>query len=88
MLLDFLILKLPYISNLINVLSQAWPEELPLIINGTLETGDDGSVQYGWQLDLPVVMFSFSFCVICILILVQVCTMHADIKVFNCVWCT
>ncbi len=43
---------------------QGWPEELPLIIPSE-ETGS-------WQLDIPVVMFGFGYCVTVLLILVQV----------------
>ncbi len=34
--------------------------------------GENQTVQSEWQLDAPVVMFSFGFCIICLLILVQV----------------
>ena len=53
---------------------QGWPDKLSLIkaINETVDAGNDATGQYGWELDVPVVMFSFSFCVVCILILVQV----------------
>jgi hypothetical protein len=51
---------------------QGWPDELPLIINGTLDTGKNGAKEYGWQLDIPVVFFGFGFCITVLLILVQV----------------
>ena len=59
---------------LIDVLSQDWPDQLPLIkpINETVGAGQDATGQYGWELDVPVVLYCFSFCVVCILILVQV----------------
>ncbi len=51
---------------------QGWPDELPLLINGTVDTGNNATTRYDWQLDLPVVLFSFGYCIVCLLILVQV----------------
>ena len=62
---------------------QGWPDELPLIINGTLGTGKDGTTEYGWQLDIPVVMFGFCFCVIVLLILVQVIVLYRPAQVHH-----
>ncbi len=85
----FLITNLTYNSNgfcTYSLVLQGWPEdELPLFINGTLDTGNHSSVQNGWQLDIPVVVFSFGFCVVCLLILVQVCETRAiDIQADVC----
>jgi hypothetical protein len=63
-------------SFLYRVDLQGWPDELPLIINGTLDTGNNGAKEYGWQLDIPVVLFGFCFCITVLLILVQVSQIH------------
>jgi hypothetical protein len=58
-------------------LLQSWPDELPLFKTGNpVDAGNlnEKNVTFSseWQIDAPVVIFSFGFCVICLLILVQV----------------
>ncbi len=58
------------------IMLQPWPGDLPLLIvtsrNVTFAGGNSTKEETQWELDLGVVAFSFSFTVICLLILVQV----------------